>query len=688
MRLEEILLKKGVLDEAVVSRALDLQRTGAKALGEVLLEMGAVSEATLTEALALQASLKAEPLESIRDFLASVIPFNALSDEDIERVSSEMEWVSFPPAQPIIRQGTQGSLFYLVKSGLVKVFLDQDGTEVVLGFLGEGDCFGEMSLLTGAPTSASVETVEHTRCLVQKREDFLRIVSSYPAFHTFFNQLLTQRMKTVYKELLSSTPGISQVEPFLYRKRVKDLMSPNQVFCEGDTPIQTVAKDLVEGQANAVIITGKGNQAEGILDVDRVLKAILFEGKSPTDPVTAAMATTFHTIDAESYFFDALHQMVQKQAPRLVVTEKGRAVGVLSGLDLLRFRGREVLSLVKNIEEAPNTVELDRMRKDVEKVLRALIADGAIASAACKIVSELNDKIVVRVIRLAEEALGPPPSPFVWLGLGSEGRKEQTLLTDQDNGLLFAGPPSREASDYFGKLAREIVEGLNTCGFPLCKGNIMATNTKYFGSLEEWKDRSRKWITGSMDAKDLVDLYVFLDFRAVYGNRSLEQELKSSVIRFIQETPVFARTLAEPIIAVPMPLGFFKHLVVEKDGKYKNTVALKTHGLLPLTTCTKIIALTKGIHETNTLERIRALRNAGIMTPDQAEFFEQALETFLTLKIKNDLNDVDQGRDFSNHVDPSALGTKQKQLLKEAFLAVSEMQKLTKDYLRIDTGRF
>jgi CBS domain-containing protein len=688
MRIEEILVKKGAVDEETVARALEAQRAGQETVGEALLRMGAVSEAELNEALVLEASLKAEPLENIRDFLASVIPFNGLSDEDLERVSNEMEWLSFPPGRTIIKQGTQGNLFFLVKSGLVKVLLDQDNIEVVLGFLGEGDCFGEMSLLTGAPTSATVVTVEQTRCLVHKRDDFLTVVSKYPAFHTFFNQLLTQRMKTVYKELLSTTPGISQVEPFLYRKRVRDLMSPGQAFFEAATPIRSAAQSLLEGQAGAAIVTGPGNRAEGVVDLARVVTATLFEGRDPAEPVSAAMSTSFHTIDADSYFFDALHQMVRKQASRLVVTEKGEAVGVLSGLDLLRFRGREVLSLVRNIEEAPTTTELDRMRREVEKVLRALIADGAIASAACKIVSELNDKIVVRAIRLAEEMLGSPPAPFVWLGLGSEGRKEQTLLTDQDNGLLFAGPPSRETTDYFGMLAREIVEGLNTCGFPLCKGNIMATNPKYFGSLGEWQERSRQWIAGSPDAKELVDIYVFLDFRGVYGDPSLEKELKSSVIRFVQESPDFARIMAEPIVNVPMPLGFFKHLVVEKNGKYKNTVALKTHGLLPLTACTKIVALTKGIHATNTLERLRALKDAAVMTTDQVEFFEQALETFLTLKIRNDLNDMDQGRDFSNHVDPSTLGMKQKQLLKEAFLAVSEMQKLTRDYLRIGTGRF
>ncbi len=331
--------------------------------------------------------------------------------------------------------------------------------------------------------------------------------------------------------------------------------------------------------------------------------------------------------------------------------------------------------------------ELNLLRQDVRKC-QALIADGAVASHACKIISELNDKIVKRVIRLSEEALGAPPVPYAWLGLGSEGRKEQTLLTDQDNAILFDAPSRSEdaakTEHYFKTLSDKVVNGLNQCGFPLCKGNIMATNPRYFGDLALWKSKTANWINSSAEkGEDLIDIYTFLDFRAVYGSEVLEEALRSHVISEFRNNTVSLRMLAVPIITIPVPLGFFKNFLVEKNGKYKNTVNIKVNGLLPLTTCVKLLAFYGEVTEVNTLERVRRLSEKGIIPADRTDLIEQAFETFLALKIHSNLNNLDQGRDFSNNINPARLGTKQKQLLKDSFMAVSEIQKITKEVLRV-----
>jgi CBS domain-containing protein len=684
MDIGQILSKQGYVDEETLKRAESTASEEGRDLGDLLLAWGTVTEAVLQDARSLLLSLEVEQFESKKAFMETVLPFSALKEEDRDGVAATMTWKSFAPGEAIIRQGTEGSQFYLIKSGLVRVYLEQGGTDVVLGFLGEGDCFGEMSLLTGAPTSATVETVEHTLCLVQNKGFFLEVVKGYPVFRDFFNQLLTQRMKTVYKELLTASPGVTHVEPYLYRKQVRDLLGEYQADCTGDITIKEAAQKLIENKAGALIVKAKDGTAMGIVDRDHLLKAVLMDGTDPSAPIGTIVEKNFHSVDSSYYFFDALHEMVKHRTNQLVVLDKEEVKGIVTGFDLLRFRGREVLSLVKNIEAAHDVLELDRMRQEVEKVLRALIADGALASNACKIVSELNDKIVNRIIHLSEEALGAPPASYAWLGLGSEGRREQTLVTDQDNALIFSGETSPEKVAYYEELARKVVEGLNGCGFPLCKGGIMATSPKYFGSLTEWKERTGKWIgASSLPEKDLIDIYVFLDFRAVHGNPGLERSLRDHVMSLIKSHPAFAQTLAANIVSVPVPLGFFKNFVVEKSGQYKNTVNLKTYGLLPLTTCVKILCFHTGVHETNTLERIKALSGNGVVTVDQAEFLIQAFETFLTLKIRNNLTDADRGRDFSNRIEPATLTTKQKQLLKEAFLAVSQVQKVTKDHLRI-----
>jgi len=329
------------------------------------------------------------------------------------------------------------------------------------------------------------------------------------------------------------------------------------------------------------------------------------------------------------------------------------------------------------------------MRGEVEKVLKALMTDGALASQACKIVSEFNDKIVRRVIKLIEEEMGPPPCPFAWLGLGSEGRGEQTLITDQDNAIIFSGPALEGPQAYFRRFSLRIVQGLNRCGFPLCKGGVMADQPKWFGDLEAWKDKTTQWVTrAAFDEENLSDLYTFLDFRLIRGESALARELKSHIVQLIQEHPSFLKTLAREIVSIPIPLGFFKNFIVERSGHYKNRMNLKIYGIVPLVTCLKLLALHQGIMETNTLERIKGLIQKKVVSVDQGEFLEQAHETFLTLKIRNDLNDMEQGKEFGSHIDPAELSTRQKQLLKEAFLAVSQLQKTTRSILKVEEQGF
>ena len=212
----------------------------------------------------------------------------------------------------------------------------------------------------------------------------------------------------------------------------------------------------------------------------------------------------------------------------------------------------------------------------------------------------------------------------------------------------------------------------------------MATNPRYFGDLSEWKKKTKQWIDLSAEkGENLIDIYTFLDFRAVYGSETIEETLRSHVIATLKNNAVSLRMLARPIVSIPIPLGFFKNFVVEKNGKYKNMVNIKINGLLPLITCVKLLAFHAEVTEVNTLERIKKLTEKSIIPTDQSESIEQAFETFLGFKIYNNLNSIDQGRDFSNNINPTLLGTKQKQLLKDSFLAVSEIQKLTKEVLRV-----
>jgi CBS domain-containing protein len=619
-------------------------------------------------------------------FLKNIAPFDTLDETDLNKIAKNMTEEIFLPKDFIIKQGTHGLNFYIIKSGLVRVYIqDSSVNENLLAFLGEGDCFGEISLLRNKPTNANVQTMEKTVCLIYAKEYFLDMVESYPMFMDFFDQLLMRRTKSTYQEFLSKEPNVSQVEPYLYSKQVKDMMSQKRGFIDEKSAIRDAAKEILQNRTGPRITMDDQGNSKGLVGIYTITNALLFEDVDPGDPIGSIAEKEFYSIDCDSYFFDALHCMIKNNTNTLVITEEGKSKGILTGFDLLRFRGRETLSLLRNIEDAPDLAQLNIMRGEVEKVLRELMADGALASHACKIVSEFNDKVVKRIISFAVDVCGPPPCAYSWLGLGSEGREEQTLFTDQDNAIIFDNNHQQNgAQEYFKKFSNTVVNGLNQCGIPLCKGNIMATNPKFFGNMEEWKAKTSKWIKSlDLSEDELMDTYVFLDFRSLHGEKALEKELKAHIIKLIKENPAFLKSLAQTIVSIPMPIGFFKNFIVEKSGEHKDGLNIKLYGLVPLITCLKIMALQYGITETNTLERIKELGRMQAITNDQQEVLIQAFETFLTLKIRNNLADIDQGRSFDNFVKPTELSTRQKQILKEAFWAVSELQKTTQNTLKV-----
>jgi CBS domain-containing protein len=439
----------------------------------------------------------------------------------------------------------------------------------------------------------------------------------------------------------------------------------------------------VQENLEALVILNGQKKIAGVLDRKDMIQALLDRDRSDASLEPLARRD-FQTIDRESYFFEALHEMVKHKTSFLVVLKGEEPEGLLTSLDLLRFRGREALSLIRNIENATGLDQLYHWRLEAEKVIRALMADGALASQVCRIVSELNDKIVRKIIQFVEERCGPEPCAYAWLGLGSEGRKEQSLFTDQDNALIIADPATDRDLAYFQDFARKVVEGLSHCGIPLCKGEVMATNPKFFGPLADWKARAAHWIRSPiLNEKDLMDTYSFLDFRYVYGQSHLEQELRNHLNRLIQENPQFLTQIAEGVLEMGIPLGFFKNFIVEKNGAHKDKLNIKLSGLVPLISGIKILACKNGLAETNTLERIERLGQENILTSDQVEILTQAFETLLTLRIRNDLLGMEKRQDFENYLNPAHLSTRYKQLLKEAFWAVSEVQKIVRTRLKV-----
>jgi CBS domain-containing protein len=279
-------------------------------------------------------------------------------------------------------------------------------------------------------------------------------------------------------------------------------------------------------------------------------------------------------------------------------------------------------------------------------------------------------------LEISEKKYGQPPVPYCWIAFGSEGRKEQTFKTDQDNAIIYADTTPEEedrVKKYFSDFTIFVRDSLIKCGFPLCPADYMASNPKWCQPLKVWKKYFSNWIsTPTADA--VLNSVTFFDFRPVYGETELSDTLRDFLISMLKGQKVFLGYLANMAIKNRPPIGFLKTFVVEKSGEHKDELNLKVKGIAPLIDIVRLFALEKGIKETSTLERINVLRDKHTMVQEYADELEQAFEFIMLLRIQNQYEQIKTGRTPDNFINPNKLSNLEKKSLKEAFHLISEIQ--------------
>jgi CBS domain-containing protein len=264
------------------------------------------------------------------------------------------------------------------------------------------------------------------------------------------------------------------------------------------------------------------------------------------------------------------------------------------------------------------------------------------------------------------------------MALGSEGRQEQTLFTDQDNALIFADTDASrepEIQAYFLSLAQQVVSGLERCGFPLCTGEIMASNPKWCQPLQTWKKYYRRWIFNrGLSNQDVLISSIFFDVRALYGQKELVLELKKAIEYDIPQSETFFRQLAMRSLELQTPLSFFNRLVVQKSGIHKNKLNIKSDGLMPLIDAVRVLALEQTNFRTNTLERIEALIEKEVFSPTEGNDLREAFNLMMLLRLQNHLSQMNQGKELNNYINPDELSLIQRSVLKAAFKSIAQLQ--------------
>jgi CBS domain-containing protein len=358
----------------------------------------------------------------------------------------------------------------------------------------------------------------------------------------------------------------------------------------------------------------------------------------------------------------------------VIVDAEQRIAGVVSERDLFAMQRIGLRNVRKVIEGAADIEALARAAGDVRRLCLNMLGQGVNAEKLTQFISGLNDSLTRRVIEICLARHDLRDVNWAWLAFGSEGRDEQTFSTDQDNGIIFAGPAGmdREAlRQRFLDFAREVNEGLARCGFPLCKGNIMASNPLWCLSADEWQERFTQWIRVP-EPEALLNATIFFDFRTLHGDESLARELRAWLLDMTAGAKLFLRFMAENAVKATPPLGMIRDFVFDNNAEFPHTLDLKAFGARPFVDAARIIALSHGIPHSSTVERLRAADEKKLLGNDDIEAMIEGFFFIQQLRLANQRAGTPPGAE--NRVNPDKLNELDRQVLKEAFKQSKRLQ--------------
>jgi CBS domain-containing protein len=635
-------------------------------------------------------SSPALPRAEILAFLQATEPFSDLPPDSQGRVADQVACETYAMGQTLLERGkSQVNSLQLIVSGKVRVFYrDEEGQETLLEPRGPGQAVGALGILRGSLSNLDVVAEEETTCLALSREDFLGLIAGEPGFAQHYLKLLSENyVGKVLSELARPRPrgGTNEGSLYLFSAQVGDIVRRRPEMIEGRSTIQTAAARMSERRVGCLLVTDDQGQVAGII-TDRDLRKVVAAGLDHQAPVSRIMSGPVVRVPAHTVAFDAMLEMMKRRVHHLALERRGKLTGVLSAHDLMVVQGTSPLYLVREIASQRKIEGLYDISLKSSRVARSLIYEGAKPGYITRMITLINDYILDRLLTLMLEEAGPPPVPFCWLLMGSEGRKEQTFRTDQDNGLLYADPQSpqqaKEAKAYFARLGSQAIEHLVRCGFPRCKGGIMASNPDWCQPFGVWKSYFDRWI-GTPDVKEILHATIFFDFRPGYGEMELGVRLRDHLMRSAHGQEIFLRQMARDCTATPPPLSFLRNFVVEKEGPHKGRFDLKTRGLVPFVDFTRIMSLKYGVRETNTLERLQLLGEGGHISQELALSAAQAYEFQMQLRLVHQQQMDEEGLEPDNFIDPAALSDIERRTLKEAFAVVGDIRSYLKEAFRL-----
>ncbi len=587
-------------------------------------------------------------------------PFDMLSETEGAALAGAINQVSVDAGSLIFEEGSQLAGLYVVEAGSVEV-KTRDGD--VVSHRGPGDVMGQRGLLRDGRATLAARAIENTTLLILGRKQFRSLVEKAPEIRRWFGRSLPE----------TSNDGDGPYAVGLTALQVANLMVRTPVTCPDDTSVTEVARTMRDRKISSVLATRDGDLA-GIVTVHDLTNKVLAEGLDGNRPVRDVMTEEPLTIGPDATGLDALVEMARLNINQMPVADpEGRLIGLIGRTDLIRQQASTASHMVADIVSANSADAMKPVMARLPELLTHLVAAAAKPTAIGRRITDLTDAVTRRLLALAEAKLGPPPAPYLWAACGSQGRREQSGVSDQDNCLILDDAATPDHDAYFAALARFVSDGLNAVGFVYCPGEMMATNPRWRQPRRVWRQYFSNWVA-EPDTEAQMLASVMFDLRPIAGEMELFSNLQRETLEMARKNSIFISHMVGNSLKHTPPIGLLRGFALIRSGEHKDTVDLKIAGVVPIIDLGRLYALSGGIETVNTRERILAAGRKGVISESGARDLIDAYDLIAELRLRHQADLIAEGKRPDNFLRPAQLSELERSHLRDAFLVVKTMQ--------------
>ncbi|WBU59125.1 DUF294 nucleotidyltransferase-like domain-containing protein [Paracoccus albus] len=593
-------------------------------------------------------------MDEVIKFIASVHPYDSLEKDALIRVADAFVATDWAKGQTVYRYGDRLDGLFLIEGASVEI---TDRNDELVSILGRGNSFGERGLLADGLAATNATVTAPGRVLMLPAAEFRRLVRESPAFARFF----TRGRPVPARETANVTT-----------LKVSDLLARAPLSTGPETPIREAARMMREAKVSSLGVVDSDGRLRGLVTIRDMSNRVVAEGRDSADPVSAIMTADPVVLPPDALGSDVLNAMMERRVGHLPVVEGGRFVGMITQTDLMRVQAISAPVLIRDVAQAVDVADMAEATANIPDLLVSLVAANQRHEVVTRLITDIADAVTRRLLAMAEQQLGPPPAPYLWAACGSQGRQDQTGVSDQDN-ILILSDGTEPDDPYFEKMARFVSDGLNTAGYVYCPGDMMATNPRWRQPRSVWRDYFRGWIEKpSAEAQMLAS--VMFDLRAIGGDASLLAGLQAETLAMASKNSIFVAHMIANSLKHRPPLGLIRGFATVRSGEHQGHIDMKMNGVVPVADMARVYALQGRLTPVNTRARLEAAEDAGVISGAGARDLIAAYDLIHTLRLENQAALVKSGRKPDNYLSPSDLPDFERSHLRDAFVVVRTMQ--------------